>query len=200
MNTTLYFYEKNAEQFAENTQRVDFRDVQERFLQKLPPGAKILDFGCGAGRDTKYFLARGFDVAAADGSEEMCRIAGAYTGIAVKRMLFQELDEREVYDGIWACSSILHLPKAELGDVLERMERAVKTGGIIYASFKYGTFEGMRGGRYFTDFTAEIFADFMKDYANLCIEECWITGDARPGRSGERWLNLILCKGTERDG
>ena len=84
----------------------------------------------------------GFEVVATDGSEELCKSASEYTGIAVKQMLFQELDEIDRYDGIWACSSILHLSKRELIDVFVRMISALCQNGIIYTSFKYGTFEG----------------------------------------------------------
>ena len=76
-------------------------------------------------------------------------------------MLFQNLDEEDQYDGIWACSSILHLPKDELKIVLNKMSRALRANGIIYTSFKYGNFEGERNGRFFTDFTLEIFKDFI---------------------------------------
>jgi SAM-dependent methyltransferase len=109
-------------------------------------------------------------------------------------MYFQDLDEQEAYDGIWACSSILHLAKSELKDVLAKMGRALKPEGIIYTSFKYGEFEGERNGRYFTDFTPEAFRDFLRDVPGLCIEEYWITGDVRPGRGAEKWLNVILVK------
>ena len=160
----------------------------------MNPDAYILDFGCGAGRDTKYFLSRGYQVDAIDGSEQLCRIASEYTGIKVRQMLFQELDEKEKYDGIWACASILHLPKKQLHEVLENMYAALKSEGWIYTSFKYGEFEGERNGRYFTDFTTDTFKDFIRDMHGLKIEEHWITGDARPGRGEEKWLNLLLQK------
>lgn len=67
---------------------------------------------------------------AADGSEEMCRAASAYTGIPVKRMLFEELDAENRYDGIWACASLLHLPAEKLPDVLRKIERALKPGAF----------------------------------------------------------------------
>ena len=101
--------------------KYNITEVQDKFLEKLNPDAYILDFGCGAGRDTKYFLSRGYQVDAIDGSEQLCRIASEYTGIKVRQMLFQELDEKEKYDGIWACASILHLPKKQLREVLENM-------------------------------------------------------------------------------
>ncbi len=191
--TTIDYYNQNADTFAEQTIAVDFQKTQDRFLKSLH-GPKILDFGCGSGRDAKYFFDLGYEVSAIDGSEELCKIARAYSGIDVKHMYFQDLDEQEAYDGIWACSSILHLTKNELKDVLAKMEKALKPRGIIYTSFKYGEFEGQRNGRYFTDFTLETFRDFMKDIPGLSIDEYWITGDVRPGRGEEKWLNLILSR------
>ena len=118
-------------------------------------------------------------------------------------MYFQDLDVREQYDGIWACSSILHLEQTELRSVLKKMANALrpdgwitalKPGGRIYTSFKYGEFEGMRNGRYFTDFTWSSFQRFIRDTESLSIEESWMTGDVRPGREEEKWLNLLLQK------
>ena len=193
VNKTLNYYNQNADSFIEGTVSVNFKEVQDKFLQMLS-GKKILDFGCGSGRDTMYFLKSGFDVTATDGSEELCKYASEYTGIQVKQMLFQDLDEVDYYDGIWACSSILHLSKNELRIVMNKMSRALKSGGIIYTSFKYGNFEGERNGRFFTDFTIDEFTGFVKDVKEMAIEEYWITGDVRPGRGDERWLNLILRK------
>lgn len=192
-NKTLDYYNQNADQFIKGTVSVDFKKTQDRFANTLS-GKRVLDFGCGSGRDTKYFIEAGFEVVATDGSEELCKSASEYTGIAVKQMLFQELDEIDRYDGIWACSSILHLSKKELEDVFARMIRALCNNGIIYTSFKYGIFEGERSGRFFTDFTIETFEEFVKNIENILIEDYWITGDVRPGREEEQWLNLILRK------
>ena len=193
-NKTLEYYNKNADNFAKTTINVDFYETQNRFSTLLPEHGYILDFGCGSGRDTKYFLEQGFYVDATDGSEEMCHIASNYTGIQVRRLLFEELDENKKYDGIWACASILHLPKKQLREVLENMYAALKSKGWIYTSFKYGEFEGERNGRYFTDFTTDTFKDFIHDMHGLKIEEQWITVDVRPGRGEEKWLNLLLQK------
>ena len=194
IDKTLKYYNKNAQSFASGTVSVKFTEVQDKFLEKLNSDAYILDFGCGAGRDTKYFLSRGYQIDAIDGSEQLCRIASKYTGIKVRQMLFQELDEKEKYDGIWACASILHLPKKQLREVLKNMYAALISKGWIYTSFKYGEFEGERNGRYFTDFTTDTFKDFIHDMHGLKIEEQWITGDVRPGRGEEKWLNLLLQK------
>ena len=180
--------------FVQGTRLVDFTVVQERFAKMLPVGSRTLDFGCGSGRDTKYFLEKGYRVEATDGSSELCKLASAFTGIEVKEMLFQDLDARGKYEGIWACSSILHLSKRELLPVIRKMCDALKDNGVIYTSFKYGDFEGERNGRYFTDFTEDTFDKFIKVIQELTIEEEWITSDVRPGRGEEKWLNLILRK------
>nr|WP_297767203.1 class I SAM-dependent methyltransferase [uncultured Butyrivibrio sp.] len=192
-NTTINYYDTNAEEFIRGTLDVDFSTTQNRFLSQLS-GKTILDFGCGSGRDTKYFLEQGYDVTAIDGSAELCKAASQYTGIDVRCMLFQDLSESNRYDGIWACSSILHLSKPELKSVLQKMSEALVPDGIIYTSFKYGIFEGERNGRYFTDFTTETFTEFISSIKTLAIKEYWITGDVRPGREDEKWLNLMLQK------
>ncbi len=192
MNETLHYYDKNAGAFANGTADIEFSEMQDMFLAELKEGASILDFGCGSGRDTRYFLQKGYCVTALDGSAELCRIAEEKTGISVIQMDFNDFDEQDQYDGIWACSSILHLPKQELKNVLVHMEKALHNDGIIYTSFKYGDFSGMRNGRYFTDFTEDIFKMFVADMEQLVIEKLWITDDVRPGRQDEKWLNTIL--------
>ena len=191
---TLSYYNQNAAQFSNSTQSLDFASVQDKFLSFLQPQAHILDFGCGPGRDTKYFLDHGFRTDAIDGSEEFCRIASEYTGISVKQMLFKELNVSEEYDGIWACSSILHSTNYELKDILKKLARALKKEGILYASFKYGDFEGMRNGRYFIDLTESRLQKILQETNVLELKEKWISTDIRPGRDEEKWMNIILVK------
>lgn len=194
MDKTLTYYENNAEAFAEGTLDADLAGIRDRFAALMPAGGMLLDLGCGAGRDTRDFLARGFKVDATDGSEQLCRIAAANTGIAVRHMMFNELDAAELYHGIWACASILHLPRPELADAFRRMLRALRPGGYIYTSFKYGDFEGFRGDRYFTDFTEAGFRDFINGIPGGRIVDEWITQDARPEKSAGKWLNLLIRK------
>ena len=136
MDKTIEYYNQNADMFAQGTRLVDFTVVQERFAKMLPVDSRILDFGCGSGRDTKYFLEKGYRVEATDGSSELCKLASAFTGIEVKEMLFQDLDASGKYEGIWACSSILLLSKKELLPVIRKMCDALKDNGVIYTSFK----------------------------------------------------------------
>lgn len=194
LNKTINYYDINAKEFVEGTLNVDFKATQDKFINKLPAKGYILDFGCGSGRDTKYFLAKDFNVDAIDGSIELCKIASEYTNIKVRHMYFNELSIVNKYDGIWACSSILHLSLDDLVDVFKRMSKALKDKGIIYTSFKYGDFSGERNGRYFTDMTEDSFANLIINVENLKVEEQWITADVRPQRGNEKWLNLILRK------
>lgn len=193
-NQTLNYYNQKAKEFVSGTVDVAFTGIQDIFLQCVPPGGKILDFGCGSGRDTKYFLRKGYDVDATDGSEELCSIASDYSGITVKHMLFEELDAVEEYDGIWACASILHVEKKQLPDILKKIAVATKNGGIVYTSFKYGDEEGMRNGRYFTYLKETTFRGILETVSELTIEKLWVSADVRADRGDERWLNLILRK------
>ena len=194
MCNTIDYYNQNAKEFIDGTVSVDFRHIQNMFLELLPERARILDFGCGSGRDTKYFLEQGYMVDAIDGSLELCKAASKYTGITVKHMFFQELNEEEIYDGIWACASVLHTKREELPEIIRKMSLATKANGIIYLSFKYGEFEGERNGRYFTDMTEDSMAEILFGFPELKVEKQWVTGDVRVGREDERWLNMILRK------
>lgn len=194
VNKTIDYYNKNVDNYCKQTISVDFATTQNEFLNMLPKKSLILDFGCGSGRDSLAFLKQGYNVEAIDGSEKMCKIASQITRINVRKMLFQELNEHEKYDGIWACSSILHLTRKELRLVMNKMRDALKQDGIVYTSFKYGSFEGERNGRYFLDFKEDSFENFIIDIKELEIQKIWISSDVRVGRGEEKWLNVILQK------
>lgn len=191
VDKTLEYYQKNADLFVEGTVSVDMHDAQMRFLRMLLPHAYILDFGCGSGRDAKAFLDQGYQVDAVDGSPELCCMASELIGKPVKQMLFDDLSVSNQYDGIWACASILHLPRRDLVNVLQKISNALKTSGVLYASFKYGSYEGMRNGRYFIDFTEGSLGNLIDGVPSLQIVDTWITDDVRPERE-ERWINTLV--------
>ena len=109
-------------------------------------------------------------------------------------MLFEELDAVEEYDGVWACASILHVEKKQLPDILGKIAAATKKGGVVYTSFKYGDFEGVRNGRFFTYLTEESFGELVKEIPNLAVEKLWVSADVRAERGEEQWLNIVLRK------
>ena len=194
MSKTIDYYDSHSASYNSETLNLEFTGIQDTFLSYLKPGALILDFGCGSGRDTKYFLSKGYRVEAIDGSEEIAKIASKNTGIHVKRMLFNELNEVNRYDGIFACASILHVPYKELPEIFERMKQALKDNGIIYTSFKYGDFEGYRGNRYYTDLNEERLMSILDTVGDFEILEMSTTVSVIPGRDNEIWLNLIARK------
>ncbi len=193
-NQTLNYYNDNVSSFIEGTKNASMFEALEEFIQYIPSGGKVLDFGCGAGRDSKYLLEHGFLVDAIDGCRKLCEVATHFTGVQVKQMDFLDINEIQTYDGIWACASILHLSYQNLPVMFKKLFQALKKNGILYVSFKYGSFEGMRKGRYFTDMTEEKISDILEKISNFKILKQWISADVRVGREDENWLNLILRK------
>lgn len=195
---TMEYYNGNATRFYQDTIHVEFSEIQKNFTQYLLQGARILDFGCGSGRDSKAFLDQGYQVDSLDGSEEMCKLAEKLTGQSVRQMRFQDFEETSYYDGIWACASLLHLEPEELKEVLLHLYNALKMDGYLYASFKYGEFTGIRNGRYFTDMTQESLMEIVQSAGGFETVDIQISTDARPGRDDEKWINIILRKTTSR--
>lgn len=194
MDTTISYYDQNAEDFCRSTLTVDFSEIQNAFIKELPKGGKILDLGCGSGRDSLAFLKAGFQVTPVDGSAEICRITEDTLGIPVRQMNFEDLDGVEAYDGVFACASLLHLPYSKLEEEFRKISDALRPGGICYASFKYGDFEGLRNGRYFTDLDEARFDTLIRQITELDIIRQWKTVDVRPGREDETWLNVLMRK------
>ncbi len=145
---TLQFYRRNAEAYAEWAKAPSKR--LKEFLARLPPAGSVLELGCGAGNHAAEILAAGFALRATDGSPEMAEIAARRLGHPVQTMRFDELDEHEVHDGVWASACLLHVPRDELADVLSRIHRALKRDGVFYASYKIGDGDGRDSlGRYY---------------------------------------------------
>lgn len=198
LNKTLHYYNETAKAFVRGTIDADLSALHQRFLARLPDHGHILDLGCGSGRDAKAFLDAGYRVTALDGSAACCKLAAAYIGQPVLCQTFDQLDFDAAFDGVWACASLLHLPYAELPGVFEKIAQALKPGGTLYASFKYGDFEGERNGRYFTDLTEARLAAVIEPVAGLTILETFVTGDVREGRGDERWLNVNVLINKHR--
>ena len=190
---TICYYDRNAEEFAAGTENADMQELRGRFLKYLNPGAKILDAGCGSGRDALAFLKAGYEVDAFDGSAQMCRIASERTGISVRQLRFEEVEGEDEYDGIWACASLLHVHAKDLPAVLKRLYKLLKRGGVLYVSFKYGSGEREKGDRYFHDLTESECRDLLAG-AGFSEMEILVTGDVRAGRQDEKWVNAYAQK------
>ena len=192
-SSAVDYYNKSANTYFNTTVNADVKGLYEHFVKHITDGAKILDLGCGSGRDVKAFLDMGYDVDAIEGSEELARLASEYTGIQVKCMDFNQLNENSVYDAVWACASLLHVTSQNLPNVLARIRRALNPSGVVYASFKHGDFEGVRDERYYTDMTSERFAEVLNKTDGFSIVEEWYSDDVRADNNTV-WYNVILRK------
>ena len=188
---TMTYYQRNAQTFFDATVSVDMSSLYAPFLNLVVPGGRVLDAGCGSGRDAKAFGTLGYQVEAFDASAEMAELAAAYTGLPVRQKTFSALEAEEHYDGIWCCASLLHLPQAELSQAMQRLARALKPGGIWYLSFKYGVGEREKEGRHFTDLNEAGLEAQVAALPQVSIIEQWTTQDKRPDRD-EVWLNALL--------
>ncbi len=193
MSDSLSYYNANADSFFDSTVEADVSDLRSRFLAYLSSDAHILDLGCGSGRDVKAFLDMGYKLDAIDGSEELCKKASEYTGIQVKCSDFESLDAVDKYDGVWACASLLHVRYDALSSVFKKIRTALKTGGILYMSFKIGDRDELRDGRYFTDMNDERFDALNISDLGFDLMDKWETTDVRPERD-IKWFNVIVKK------
>lgn len=190
---TIKFYNNNADDFFISTVGVDISSIQKIFLSYLEKGMHILDAGCGSGRDSKFFLENGFVISAFDASEELANRASEYIGQTVKVTRFQDFRSEHCYDAIWACASLLHVPGTELPEVFYNLSNHLNKGGVMYCSFKYGNTDVENQGRHFTNADENRINNFIHD-TSLFIKKTWVSDDARPERSNEKWLNVILIK------
>ena len=190
---TIDYYNHHAEEFTHSTLNVDMESLYQSFLNLLPANAHILDLGCGSGRDSLAFKNKGYRVTAIDYSEALVKKATELLGIKVKHQSFYELNDVAVYDGIWACASLLHCERDRLTEVLDKMLRALKSEGVIYMSFKYGDSDREKDGREFTDLNEQQAQELLAQFEQVSLVDQWITVDKRPDRE-ERWLNLLWKK------
>lgn len=186
----MSYYDTHAEAFISDTLYVDMNSVYAPFLNHFK-GHTLLDLGCGPGRDLKYFSSLNFSVTGLEPSPTLARFARHYSNVEVIEQTVQALNIGKVFDGVWACASLLHVPSSELEKAFLNIARHVSEGGLIYCSFKYGEFEGIRNGRFFTDRTLQSLQSVLPE--SLSIIEHWVTQDQRPNRD-EQWINAILTK------
>jgi len=190
---SIDFYNDNAESFFNDTKAVDLSPIYQHFLPLLPINGHVLDAGCGSGRDSKYFIEQGFQVSAFDASEILAKKASAYIGKPVSVNTFNNFRSKLLFDGIWACASLLHVTSKQLPHAFDNLTKQLKSGGVFYCSFKYGDNDIEQNGRYFTNSNEQRLTQFVKN-TDLIIKNIWLTNDARPTRQEEKWLNAILIK------
>ncbi len=185
----MSYYDENAQAFIDNTLNIDMAELYSKFIEKLPAKGMILDIGCGPGRDLNYFYKNGFRAIGLEPSEELASFARKYSNCEVIGTTIQNFESNQLFDGIWACASLLHLESSILIESFKKVSGMMNDNSVFYCSFKLGDFEGYRNGRFFNDQTLESISKILP--LELKISEHWITEDLRPDRN-EQWLNLII--------
>lgn len=194
---TLQYYERNAQEYFNATRGVDLSEIYDRFTRLLLKRVCILDAGSGSGRDTLAFKERGFSVSAVDPSPSLCQLSTKLTGIPTRVCSFQELEAEEEYDGIWACAALLHVPMDQLPHAIMRLAHALRPGGVLYMSFKYGRGERVSAdGRFFVDMTETRMKQLIRAAPELSVEELWITHGEGKFKGVDDWLNTLAIKRT----
>ncbi len=198
---SIEYYNKNAKKYINDTENVEMSNLYSKFEKYLSAKASILDIGCGSGRDSLYFKEKGYDVFAHDGSKAMVDYAKQFLGERVALAKFDEFDTKNLFDeeisfdGLWACSSLLHVAEEDMLSVLKKYITYLKENGVFFMSFKHRENNHEKDGRIFTNFTKEKLDHLLGKLNDICILEYVETVDARDGRQDEGWISVIIQKG-----
>lgn len=191
---TADYYDEHATTYAEATIGLDMADLYQPFLHRLPVNARILDAGCGPGRDTKAFENMGYTVSAFDASGEMVALARKHGCSEVHHATFKEFSTPNFgmrYHGVWACASLLHVPLTELASTMEKLGGWLLPGGVLYCSFKEGQGEVMVDGRHFTFIDHQTLVE-LAESAEFDVEVIWHNQDVRQDKPTQVWINALL--------
>lgn len=195
---TIDYYNRHAREYYENTVDLDMGKIMTHFIDLLPEDAAVLDLGCGSGRDSLFMIENGFDVTALDASKELCELAQIHIGQDVLNMKIQDIDFQDVFDGVWACSSLLHIPMKEIDDVLDKIIISLKKDGILYVSVPYGEFSGKKEGRFIQEYTIKSLKYLLEKHKELEIINIFETEDIRLERKNKIWISVLARKITKK--
>lgn len=194
---SIDYYNRFAKKYYEETVDLSMEEQLQQFMKLIPDGAAVLDLGCGSGRDSLFLVEEGYDVTAVDGAKNMCELAQIHIGKEVLNLTYDELDFDEVFDGIWACASLVHVQTDELASTLLKVLRCLKPGGVIYMSFRYGDFLGFNSDIEFNAYTEEtIDAIITSCNEKQSVEylDIYKTRDLREEYKDNEWINIYLRK------
>lgn len=189
---TIEYYNTHADEYCAETRDVNMSGLYAEFGKYLKPGCKILDLGCGSGRDSKYFYDKGYQVVAVDPSIEMCKKTRELVPIDVLEMRAEDLKFENEFDAVWACASLLHINRKYMLLTLDKILKSLKSKGVLYASWKTGNDELTQSDRMFTNYSKEEVIDLFEASMSSLIVELWITQDSI--KRNISWTNVIIKK------
>ncbi|MGM9877329.1 MAG: class I SAM-dependent methyltransferase [Bacilli bacterium] len=192
--STLTYYNNNAYEYFNTTKMNTLNNLYSIFLNYIPTKGKILDFGCGSGRDSKYFKDKGYDVYLLDGSINLANIVEVELGLKVKVQDFNDFDEKDKYDGVWACASLLHVKKENLSNIILKLVKSIHDDGILYISMKDGEGEEIdKFGRYYNYVSEKEVEDLLKPL-NLKVYKYLKTNQIKDDGKNIIWHNFFIKK------
>ena len=187
------YYKKNSLDYINKTKDIDMSSELNKLLKYIPKNSTVLDLGFGSARDSLLLKSLGYDVYCLDPTKEFCDNARKL-GIDKNRIYnikAQEMSFKNLFDGIWASASLLHISSADLVDVLNKIYDSLKDNGYLYASFKHGDFEGDRDDRFYNDMTLDKFKSILYK-TKLKLIESWTQPDKLNREN--KWINFIVSK------
>ena len=190
LKTTIQTYDHSAELYANNIWDMRLDRILDAFVNCLGQGARVLDLGCGPGRDTQHLQARGLRAFGIDLSIGMLQEA--------KRRVtweFVQGDMRKLplntdqLDGIWLSAALIHLPRADVPKALEEVRRVLKPGGVLFLGVKRGQGESWRdsklGRRFFIFYRLDEIIDLVHAAKFRVVEEWESQG------SIDVWISIV---------
>jgi SAM-dependent methyltransferase len=172
---TREFYRTHAAEYAAITLRMSMDPAADAFAAAVRPGGRVLDLGCGAGRDLRALAERGLRPLGLDYSETLAAHARTYASCPVVIADLRWLPFGEgTFDGVWAAASLLHLSRSEVTPALHGVRRVLRDGGFLFASVKAGRGEGPDdAGRWFTYYADDEWLQIIRDagFAQVQVQE-----------------------------
>lgn len=191
---TLAVYASQADKYADLVESAGTDKHLLAFLDSLPKGAEILDWGCGVGNAGGYAKANGFEVTATDASAEFAAKAQELFDLKVRIETFADLADVDAYDGIWANFSLLHAPKAAMPKHLAQARRALRSGGRFCIAMKTGDGEHRDGiGRFYAYYGEDELKELLAQAGFTVTDQ---TNGVTVGLDGRDWPWVVLhCDG-----
>lgn len=201
---TIAVYDQTASEYAKKVDKYGVPNERKKFCTLLPEGGKILDAGCGPGRDSAYFIANGFSVVGVDLSENLLTIARkkAPEGQFIHMNLLNLDFPNATFDGIWACASLHHLRHVDVPGVISRCYTILKDSGVLFLLVKAGSGEHLKKElsipdkkRFFSYYCTQHVTTILQD-AHFHILDCYALdeGALYPERKGQWWIACFAQK------
>ena len=179
----MSYYTEHAEEYIASTLHADLSECYAMFEPYLPQGGSVLDVGFGSGRDMLYFKSKGYEVYGIDAEPKFVEHARALGLKNVEVADVLQYAPTMKFDGIWACASLLHLPLNKLDEAIKKLLSMLNKGGVLFASMKEGSFEGVdEKGRPMLKISEHYFDPYPVIASKRTIEK----------NRGIAWINVVI--------